>query len=299
MQNMPQLSEFNKSETTVAKSSEILSQIQQIQHIVKSVMQENKHYGVIAGTKNKTLYKAGAELLLQTFRLAPDYEILESIHEDDYIRYVVKCTIYSISSEKKVSTGLGSCSTSEAKYRYKWIPTNLKPGREEAEKLKTEGKGRWRKIGDSFIWHEKQYNDEIHDLDNTILKMASKRALIEATEHAIPASDTFTEGFDFSMKEEHEIPSAPFVNNIKEPDTHVFTNSQSKNIPPEKQKNAETNVSYKMKLHRLLVEKYGIKDKGEMVSFISQETGKEKLTEQEAMALYNDLFKFDADDVPF
>jgi len=54
-----------------------------------------------------------------------------------------------------------------------------------------------------------------------------------------------------------------------------------------------------MKLHRLLVEKYGIKDKGEMVSFISQETGKEKLTEQEAMELYNNLFKFDADDVPF
>jgi len=285
MENISKIPTNFSEQTGIANKQDILFQIQQIQDIVKSVMQENKHYGVIAGTKNKTLYKAGAELLLQTFRLAPDYEVIESVHEENYIRYVVKCTIYSISTEKKVSSGLGSCNTHETKYRYKWIPTSKKPNKEEAEKLKAEGKGRWKKVNDNFVWYEKQDNNEIYDTDNIILKMASKRALIEATEHAIPASDTFTEGFDFSANDPTEKKSS---DKIEVP--NFETKSSTKTIV--NRTNMADNVSYKMKLHKLLIDKYGINDKNEMISFISQETGKEKLTEEEAKELYKNLLEF-------
>ncbi len=291
MQNISKIPANFSEQTGIANKQDILSQIQQIQNIVKSVMQENKHFGVIAGTKNKTLYKAGAELLLQTFRLAPDYEVIESVHEENYIRYVVKCTIYSISTEKKVSSGLGSCSTHETKYRYKWIPTSKKPNKEEAEKLKAEGKGRWRKINGNFVWHEKQDNNEIYDTDNTILKMAGKRALIEATEHAIPASDTFTEGFDFSINDEPPTDrKSPGVSKVKD-----FKDSSS----TKNQTNMSDKVSYKMKLHKLLTDKHGITNENNMINFIFKKTGKKKLTEKEAKELYEDLFEFNEDNIPY
>ena len=64
-------------------AKDIREQVQLIQDVMKEVMQEGQHYGVIPGTERKdkdgkdiskkTLLKPGAEKLCLTFRLAPSY----------------------------------------------------------------------------------------------------------------------------------------------------------------------------------------------------------------------------------
>lgn len=42
-----------------------------IQEVMKGVMKEGTHFGTIPGTPKASLWKAGAEVLCMTFRLAP------------------------------------------------------------------------------------------------------------------------------------------------------------------------------------------------------------------------------------
>ena len=80
----------------------------------------------------------------------------------------------------------------------------MKPSKAEATKLKAEGKGRWKKFGNDWIWMEKIENTNPWDLDNTYVKMSCKRALIGATLNATAASDIFIQSIDdTSTKEEN------------------------------------------------------------------------------------------------
>jgi hypothetical protein len=55
--------------------TEIRQRIQAVQEVMRGVMKEGTHFGTIPGTPKPSLWKAGAEVLCLTFRLAP---ILES-----------------------------------------------------------------------------------------------------------------------------------------------------------------------------------------------------------------------------
>ena len=51
-------------------ADDIRAQINLIQEVMRGVMKVNIHFGTIPGTTKPTLYKAGAEKLLSTFRIA-------------------------------------------------------------------------------------------------------------------------------------------------------------------------------------------------------------------------------------
>lgn len=142
-----------KSELDVA---DVVAQVQKIQGVMKSVMQENQHYGRIPGTPKPTLFKPGAEKLCLTFRLDPQYEVAQSIETDELVTFTVRCQLYHIVSGQRIASGMGSCSSKERKYR---------------------GKDTW-------------------DIHNTILKMASKRALVAAVLNGTAASDIFTQDIE-------------------------------------------------------------------------------------------------------
>jgi len=98
---------------------DVRGQVNLIQEIMQSVMKKDEHYGVIPGTGTKpTLLKAGAEKLCLTFRLAPDYEIEEKV-DGPHIRITSKCVLTHIPSGQRFGSGMGSCSTREAKYAYR------------------------------------------------------------------------------------------------------------------------------------------------------------------------------------
>ncbi|MBV9128465.1 MAG: hypothetical protein JO117_10300 [Verrucomicrobia bacterium] len=193
---------------------QVLGQVQLIQQILASTMKEGEHYGRIPGCGDKpTLLKPGAEKLCLTFRLAPAYNVEERQLERGHREYRVLCTLSSITTGAFIGQGLGTCSSLEAKYRFRAgqgepterpVPRAYWDLRQEdpakAQELlggkgfstrKIEGKG-WMICQGG----EKVENDNPADTFNTVLKMAKKRALVDAVLTATAASDIFTQDLE-------------------------------------------------------------------------------------------------------
>jgi len=195
-----------------AMSADVLvKQVALIQDVMKKVMQVDEHYGKIPGTKKDCLYKPGAEKLCLVFRLNPDYAIIMQDREDFFISYTVKCTLSHIPTGQVIASGVGACNSKETKYRYRYIEESTgQPVPKDYWKAKSAGESKEMKRllgGDGFraakiddVWviakSEKIENDNPYDLDNTLLKMACKRALVAATLNATAASDIFTQDLE-------------------------------------------------------------------------------------------------------
>lgn len=205
----------------------VRQQVNLIQQIMRDLMKEGEHYGTIPGTSKPTLYKPGAEKLCLTFRLSPKYTILSQIQEKDFIAYTIKCSLEHLGTGEIIAEGIGSCNSRENKYLYLYTPSSLNPDRKTAAKLKAENKGKWKKQGEDWIWIEMTENPNPWELDNTLVKMACKRALIAATLNATAASDIFIQSFDDSPT----LPETPEADN-----TPVTISDISRQISPELKK---------------------------------------------------------------
>lgn len=168
-----------------ATAGEIRAQVNLIQEVMRAVMQDGVHFGVIPGTDKPTLYKAGAEKVLMTFRIAAQVGAMEDLSTPDEIRYRITVRGVSQSSGIVLGEGVGECSSGEEKYRWR-RPVHPKEYEAAAEDRRRE---KWTKSGDT--WH--QVRTEPADVANTILKMAHKRALVAMTLVVTAASDVFTQ----------------------------------------------------------------------------------------------------------
>ncbi len=193
--------------------STIKHQIQVIQEVMKDAMVENTHYGIIPGCGDKpTLLKAGAEKLSLTFRLAPTYTVNKTELPGNHREYEVRCTLTHIPSQSVFGEGVGICSTMESKYRYRQASRKCPAcGKETIIKGKAEYGGGWlcfaKKGGcgakfaddDPDIINQpmgKVDNPDIADIYNTVLKMAKKRAHVDAVLTATAASDIFAQDLE-------------------------------------------------------------------------------------------------------
>ncbi len=191
---------------------DIKAQVNLIQHVMREVMQQDQHYGVIPGTGTKpTLLKAGAEKLCLTFRLDPQYDITER-QDGIHLHITSKCTLYHITTGQRYGSGMGSCSTREAKYAYRKSARKCPNCQSEAIiKGKEEYGGGWvcfkkkggcgAKFADGDKAIEGQAegrmpNEDVADQYNTVLKMANKRSLVAAVLNATAASDIFTQDIE-------------------------------------------------------------------------------------------------------
>lgn len=202
---------------TALGQQQILQHVHLIQETAKAVMQEGMHFGVIPGCGSKpTLLKPGAEMLITTFQLAPTYQVNADV-VDGCREYTVTCTLTSRVSGTVVGQGLGSCSSAESRYRYRtnrttvpgtvpqqyWQNRNpeLLPGKANAVA----------KVGGSWVpvQNERVPNPDIADTYNTILKMAKKRALVDAVLSATAASSLFTQDIEDNPDLYRDAPPAP------------------------------------------------------------------------------------------
>lgn len=210
----------------------VVRQVKLIQDVMGKVMHEGEHYGIIPGCKKPSLYKPGAEKLAMTFRLSEDYQVIREIQQAQIISYTVRCILTHIPTGQVISSGIGSCNSREEKYRweYKLTPTDepvpktyweaKKAGNNpEMKRILGEGK-RPMKVEETGQWviatAEKVENENAWDYDNTIIKMACKRALIAAILNGTAASDIFAQDLedDNGRKAEGE---AAQENGLKEP----------------------------------------------------------------------------------
>lgn len=143
----------------------IRQRIGQLQEFVKGYMVQGEDYGVIPGTPKPTLLKPGAEKLCDVYALSPQYDVTHRVEEWDkpLFSYEVRCTLVSRQSGIVIAQGVGSCNSYEKKYRYR---------RDGSE------------------------NPDPFTLVNTLLKMAKKRALVDAVLSATRSSGIFTQDIE-------------------------------------------------------------------------------------------------------
>jgi hypothetical protein len=175
-------------------------------------------YGIIPGTKKKTLLKSGAEKLCEIYGLADDYAVISHVENWDsgLFDYTLRCTLKSRRDDSVVGTGVGSCSSYEAKYRWreqqKSCPAcgiaSIIKGRDFTNSGKPAGWLCWKKKGgcgatfrDGDPAIEAQpvgriENPDIFDTKNTVLKMAKKRAKIDAVIGVTRSSGIFTQDME-------------------------------------------------------------------------------------------------------
>lgn len=167
-------------------ASDLREHVNLIQSVMKAVMREGAHFGVIPGCKQPSLFKAGSEVLLTTFRIAVSVHV-EDLSTEDCFRYRVRTVGTHQTSGIVVGEGIGECSSNEEKY--KWRKCYSK--KEFDATPETRRRIKFTKYGEDM-----QVRTEPADVANTVLKMAKKRAQIDLTLTATAASDIFTQDIE-------------------------------------------------------------------------------------------------------
>ena len=171
--------------------ADIIAHVATVQEVMRAVMKKDVHYGVIPGTDKPTLYKAGAEVLSMTFRIADAYDV-QDLSTADAIRYRVTCTGRHQITGAVLGSGMGEASSGEEKYKwrkayepeYDETPTNMRRKKSGFNKQKKESYSTF------------QVRTEPADLANTILKMANKRAKMAMVLNVTAASDCFAQDLE-------------------------------------------------------------------------------------------------------
>ena len=210
-EEMPIQPGFALPDTAETKSQ--LEAITAFQKACRRHMVKGSDYGVIPGTKQPTLLKPGAEKLVRLLGLGDEYAVQSTEDwEKPFFHYRVTCSLKHLASGQVVATGLGECNSLEAKYRWRQAKRRCPEcGAETIIKGKAEYGGGWlcfqRMGGCGAKWSDgaeeiegqtvgRVENDDIYSQVNTILKMAKKRAMVDAALSAGRLSDIFTQDLE-------------------------------------------------------------------------------------------------------
>ena len=175
-----------------ASAAEIRATVTLIQEVMKAVMKDGVHYGTIPGTPKPTLYKAGAEKILSTFRIGVDPEV-EDLSTEDEARVRVRARGVHQRTGQYLGAGVGECSSNEDKYRWRATVSDAEwdATPEDRRRIKYV---RIRKSGDTG--ETRQVRTHPADIANTVLKMAKKRAQIDLCLTVTAASDVFAQDIE-------------------------------------------------------------------------------------------------------
>jgi len=202
----------------------VTEQIALIQRVMREAMREGEHYGTVPGCGPKpTLLKPGAEKLSLTFRFAPRYTVHRHDLPGGHREYEVLCELVHVPTGRFAGQGLGLCSTMESKYRYRKASRRCPAcGAEAIVKGRAEYGGGWLCFkkkngcgakyadGDEAIESQPEgrvENEDLADTYNTVLKIAKKRAHVDAILTATAASDLFTQDVEDGPRAEDAVAS--------------------------------------------------------------------------------------------
>ena len=184
----------NRAVVDAHTAAEFRAQVTRIQEVMKEIMQKDQHFGVIPGTQKPTLYKAGSEVLLSTFRIAVDPEVVD-LSTPDEIRYRIIARGVHMGTGVTVGAGVGEASSNEEKYKWRDAVCNEEFDYTEEHRRRVKFQKDWNAQPDGYR-RRYQVRAEPADIANTILKMAKKRAQIDLTLTALAASDIFTQDLE-------------------------------------------------------------------------------------------------------
>lgn len=151
----------------INKTRKQMQSIKQFQEIINQQLTPGHDYGqAFFGSKKPSLLKPGAEKILMLMGLSSEYVIIEKIqdYEEGFFAYTIKCLLKR--GDQLITEGLGHCNSKERKY--------------DGEKQ------------DKYM------------LGNTCLKMAKKRAQVDATLTVGSLSGVFTQDAEDMIFESNE-----------------------------------------------------------------------------------------------
>lgn len=194
-----------------ARLADMAEEARIIQRFFREVMVKDHDYGVIPGTPKPTLLKPGAEKLAEYYGYAPTVRAVDEDADRETGFYRARVTVALVSKRTGVivGEGIGEANTREGRYRWRDAKRTCPScGATAIIKGKEEFGGGWvcfRKQGgcgatyrdnDAAITAQpvgRVENDDPFALWNTVLKMAKKRALIDAVLSATRSSGLFTQ----------------------------------------------------------------------------------------------------------
>lgn len=133
-----------------------MNKIGQFQQLVQKQLRQNHDFGVIPGTPKPTLLKPGAEKILMLLGLRSEFEIADSTRDFDKAFFQYQVKCSLFKGDMLITQGLGAANNRESRYK----------------------------------------KQDPYTVDNTVLKMAKKRALIDATLLVASLSDIFNQDLD-------------------------------------------------------------------------------------------------------
>jgi len=133
-----------------------MQKITQFQQVIQRTLRQNHDYGIVPGTDKPTLLKPGAEKILMMMGLRSEFEIVDSTRDFEKGFFQYQVRCKLYKNDLLITEGLGACNTKERKY----------------------------------------IKQDPYTLDNTVLKMAKKRALVDATLLVASLSDIFTQDLE-------------------------------------------------------------------------------------------------------
>lgn len=156
-------------------------------------------YGIIPGTKNRSLFQPGAEKLALFFGLQVFTHCSEKQEdwEKGFFRYTYRATVKRNGFE--IVSVDRSCHTREEKYAWIWVEA-AKPARDEEARMKAEGIGRnrqvWKDRQQVWAWQERRSNPDPYSLQFVVEAMSQKRAYVAAVKKALAATGFFSTELD-------------------------------------------------------------------------------------------------------
>ncbi len=190
-------------------AQDLVQRLAVIKEAMETAMVRDVDFGIIPGTDKPALYKPGSEKLSVLFQLDVQLENEKSWGPGDHLTVSSKATVYHAPTGSRLGFGEGMCSTREARYAYRQASRKCPAcGQEAIIKGKAEYGGGWvcfkkkngcgAKYGDNDAAITGQEvgqidNPAIPDLWNTVVKMAEKRARVDAVLAVTGASALFTQ----------------------------------------------------------------------------------------------------------
>lgn len=242
--------------TPQATAADLVARLDAIKGAMSQAMVRDIDYGVIPGTGDRpTLLKPGAEKLAALFQLDVQYRLEEAYGPGDHLRANARATVFFAPTGARLGAGEGLCTTRERKYAYRKAERICPDcGAAAVIKGKEEYGGGWlcfaKKGGCKTKWKDDSdqarafasqdvgdiENPDLPDTWNTVIKMAKKRALVDAVLVVTGASAVFTQDVEDAAQSSDSMPVEASVEMPQETTSPKLSASQRKGVLKEIEK---------------------------------------------------------------